>query len=264
MGTKFKLPVVVALMAMPLWTAAQNNTDAKSAELLSNLKKVNGGWEKLAAKKDVQFTYVYQDLAKGTDISTERYIFGDEASYGEYQKHEVNVMPGQTGVAKQSLIAGEPKITLNGKMIEDKMAVGGTQFLRSANYFWFTMMYKLDDPGTVHKYLGQEKVNGITYDKVSLSYSASKVGKAVNDEYILYFNPKTHLIDRFFFSLPAMGVNQPVMRMDLDYSKIEGIYVATHRKAFAPNEQGEYHQFLEFTTKDIKFDNHYQMSDLTH
>lgn len=251
----------MVLLTFASLTVAQNNTDSKSAKLLNALQKTNGGWQKLAAKKDVQFTYTYKDFAKGTDISTERYIFDEEASWGEYQQHEVNVMPGMEGIAKQYLINGVPKITLDGKNITDKMAIGGTQFLRSANYYWFTMMYKLNDPGTIHKYLGQEQINGINYEKVSLTYNATEVGKEVNDEFILYFNPNTHLVDKFFFSLPAMGVNQPVMRMDLEYSKVDGIYVATKRKAFAPNDNGAYKQFLESTTKDIKFNNQFAVAD---
>ncbi len=252
---------LMLVLSFTVFATAQQNTDAKSAKLLNSLKEVNGGWQKLAAKKDVQYTYVYNDFTKGTDLSTERYIFDGEASWAEYKQHEANVMPGTEGTVKQSVVNGKAKITLAGKNITDQKAIEGTQFMRSVNFFWFAMMYKLDDPGTVHKYLGQEMVNGINYDKVQLTYNAAKVGKEVNDEYILYFNPNTHLVDRFFFSLPAMGVNKPVLRMDLEYSKIKGVYIATERKAFAPNEKGEYNHFLDSTTKDIKFNNKFKVAD---
>ena len=123
-------------------------------------------------------------------------------------------------------------------------------------------MYKLDDPGTHHKYLGKEEVNGINYDKVLLTYVPSEVGKEVNDEYVLYFNPKTHLVDQFLFSIPALGIEKPILRMDLEYEKIDGVYIATKRKAFAPNEKGEYNQMGEYTSKDIKFNNNFGMDDL--
>ncbi len=257
-----KIITLSIILIVSVSVVAQNATDNKSKELLNALSKVNGGWQKLAAKKDVQFTYVYKDYTKGTDISKERYIFNGESSWGEYQQHEVNVMPGTEGLVKQSLISGVPKITLDGKTITDQMAIGGTQFLRSVNFYWFTMMYKLNDPGTIYKYLGQETVNGIIYEKVSLTYNPEKVGKEVNDEYVLYFNPNTHLIDQFYFSLPSMGIKQPVMKMTLEYTTIDGIFVATKRKAFAPNEKGEYNLFIEFTTKEVEFNNGFKTSDL--
>ena len=124
------------------------------------------------------------------------------------------------------------------------------------------MMYKLDDPGTYHKYLGQEEVNGVNYDKVSLTYEPSEVGKEVNDEYILYFNPTTHMVDQFMFSLPAFGVNAPILRMELDYELVDGVYIATKRRSYAPDATGKYSQNGEYTSKNIKFNNSFTMADL--
>ncbi|WP_108802408.1 DUF6503 family protein [Aquimarina sp. Aq107] len=236
-------------------------TDSKAKQLLKAMTNVNGGWEKIASKKDVEFTYIYHDLKKGKDISTERYIFDNEVSWGEYEQHEVNILPGQAGVVKQNKINGIPKVTLSGKKITSQEAVNGTNFFRSVNYYWFTMMYKLEDPGTIHKYLGQETVNGVKYDKVRLTYDVKLVGKKVNDEFILFFNPKTHLVDRFMFSLPAWGIKKPILIMVLDYEKIEDIHIATKRKAFAPNDSGEYFTLVEFTTKNIKFNNGFTIAD---
>ena len=258
------LQLSVAFFAVILFSAfslKNNDTDEKSKSLIAALYQVNGGWQKLAAKKDVEFTYTYNDFAKGKDISTERYIFDGEHLWAEYKQHEVNVLPGMEGVAKQCYMNGEATISLDGKKVTDPQAVGGTEFLRVANYFWFAMMYKINDPGTHHKYLGQEEINGINYDKVSLSYNPAEVGKEVNDDYILYFNPKTKMIDQFLFSLPAMGVNQPVLKMELDYEIVDGIYIATTRRAYAPNEKGEYGQMGEYTSKNIKFSNGFKVED---
>jgi len=254
----------IAAFAIILFSAFsfQNiDIDPKSKSLIDNLYEVNGGWDMLVSKKDVQYTYIYKDFKKGTDMSTERYIFDGEASWGEYSQHEANVLPGMEGVAKQCYMDGEAKISCAGKMITDPKAVGGTEFLRVANYFWFAMMYKLDDPGTHHKYMGQEEVNEVMYDKVSLSYNPQEVGKEVNDAYVLYFNPKTHLVDQFMFSLPALGVDKPILRMDLDYEKIDGVYIATTRRAYAPNKEGVYGQMGEYITKDIKFSNGFKKED---
>ena len=246
--------------AFTIQNTLEHTSDQRSIELIKALEKTNGGWKTLSKLKDVEFTYTYHDMTKkAKDISIERYIFEGESSWAEYRQHEVNVMPGISGKVKQCLVDGTPAITLDGKPVMDPKAIGGTAFLRHANFYWFTMMYKLGDPGTVHKYLGSEELNGIAYDKVSLVYE--NTGKEADDEYILYFNPKTHLVDLFYFSLPAFGVKQPVLRMELEYEKINGVYIATKRKGIFPDANGNYAQGGAYTYSNIKFKNGFKKTD---
>jgi len=155
-----------------------------------------------------------------------------------------------------------PQMTLDGKFVKDQEALGATKFIREVNPFWFMMTYKLADPSTIHKYLGSEEVNGITYEKVSLKYKNEMTGKAADDEYILYYNTKSNLIDLFYFSLPAFGVNAPVLRMEISYDIIDGIYIPARRKSFGPNpETGEYVMNGEYTFSNIKFNNGFKKED---
>ena len=258
----FSLFILFGLTAVFLPQSTAQTTDQKSGELLAALEKANGGWAALAKLKDVEYRYEYHDKGKNaTDLSTERYIFAGEVSWAEYDQHKVNVLPDQEGKVRQRLMAGKAEITLDGKPITNPQAVGGTAFLRSANFYWFTMMYKLSDPGTIHKYLGTEEVNGMTYEKVSLTYE--NTGKEANDEYILYFNPETHLVDQFYFSLPAMGVNKPVMRMELEYEKIQGVYVNTVRRGIYPGPTGEYQLGGVYKYTQVKFNNGFDNKDLS-
>ena len=177
---KFISSYFVALLFVV--TSIAQNTDTKSSELLDALVSVNGGYEHLATKKDVQFHYVYNNFEAGKDVSTERHIFDGEHSWASYEQHDLNVMPGQKGIALQSLVDGTPALSLDGKAITDAEAIGGTVFSRKVNFYWFTMMYKLKDPGTNYKYLGTEVVGDIAYDKVSLIYSSDVTKKEANDE----------------------------------------------------------------------------------
>ncbi|WP_299162417.1 DUF6503 family protein [uncultured Eudoraea sp.] len=265
MRTKF-MKQTAALFALALALGSGNllygqQADTKSKELLNAMTNVNGGYQKIAAKKDVQFTYIYDNMDKGRDVSTERHIFNGEQSWGSYEEHKRNVLPNQKGLAVQSLVDGKPELTLDGKPITDQKALDGTVFLRKVNFYWFTMMYKLKDPGTNYKYLGTESVDDITYDKVSLTYDADITKKEKNDEYILYFNPDTHLIDLFYFSLPDWGINDPILKMTLAYEIIDGIYLTTLRESYGPNEQGEYLLNGRYTFKDIKFNNGFKGKD---
>ncbi len=251
----------ILVVLVGILSANAQHTDAKSAELLNALITVNGGYEALAAKKDVQFHYVYDNFDKGKDVSTERHIFHGEHSWASYEQHDLNVMPGKKGTAVQSYVDNKPALTLDGKVITDPKAIGGTIFLRKVNFYWFTMMYKLMDPGTNYKYLGTEKVGDVTYDKVSLVYDADITKKEKNDEYILYFNPNTHLIDQFYFSLPDWGIEKPILKMTLTYEKVDGILVTTVRKGFMPNEKGDYVPIGEYTFSQIKFNNGFKKED---
>ncbi|MEH6537709.1 MAG: hypothetical protein V7719_15015 [Psychroserpens sp.] len=262
MKTQIKSTLASMLVALFfVHSTDAQNTDAKSAELLEALESVTGGYKTLAAKKDVQFHYVYDNFDKGKDVSTERHIFNGEHSWASYEQHDLNVMPGVKGIALQSYVDSKPALTLDGKAITDEKALGGTIFLRKVNFYWFTMMYKLKDPGTNYKYLGSEKVGDITYDKVSLIYDANITKKEKNDEYILYFNPKTHLVDQFYFSLPDWGIDKPILKMILTYVEVEGIVVSTVRQGFMPNEKGEYVPIGVYTFSDITFNNGFKKGD---
>lgn len=257
-----KKRLVLAAITFGLMTSSAQ-TDSKSTELLDALIAVNGGYTKLAAKKDVQFTYIYDNMDAGKDVSTERHIFDGEHSWGSYTEHKRNVFPDKEGLAVQSLVHGKPTLSLDGVEVTDEKAIGGTVFLRKVNFYWFTMMYKLKDPGTNYKYLGTEDVDGVLYDKVSLRYSADVTKKEKNDEYILYFNPETHLIDQFYFSLPDWGINEPILKMTLAYEIIDGMHISTVRKSYGPDENGTYQHNGVYTFKDIRFDNGFTPEDFT-
>lgn len=181
--SKICLFALIALFISPIHA---QQTDAKSNELLNALIEVNGGYKHIASKKDVQFTYIYDNQAKGKDVSTERHIFNGEHSWASYERHERNVLPKQKGVALQSLIHGKPSLTLNGKPITDQKALDATVFMRKVNFYWFTMMYKLNDPGTNYHYLDKpilkmtlayEKVDGVYLSTVRKSYGPNGKGE---------------------------------------------------------------------------------------
>ena len=240
----------------------QKQIDAQSRQVLDNMISVVGNYEKLWLMKDVEFNYIYDNFDAGRDVSHEKHIFDGESTWAKYTEHKRNVLPDQEGMVEQSLINGVSQLTLNGKFIKDAKAVGATTFIREVNLFWFAMIYKLEDGSTIYKHLGTEDVDGVTYDKISLTYDNGMTKKAADDEYILYFNQKTHMLDLFYFSLPAFGIKDPILKMVHNYEKIDGIYIPTVRRSFAPNpETGEYSLNGEYTFMNIKFNNGFKSSD---
>lgn len=262
--TKVETPEVIETVievveeVAPVYNAEDPNS------ILKAVAYAQGGWDNLYDKKDVQYTYSYKQGDGTEDISTERYIFDTEASYGVYSKHEVNAMPGAEGKVAQYYDGKTAIALLDDKTVEDPAATGGANFLRRANHFWFVMPYKLSDQGNIFKSLEQEEYNGITYDKVHVSYDPEVTGKEQNDTYILYINPETKLIDRFFFSLPAMGVNVPAIAANYSYENIDGQLVSTKRTYFMPDDKGAYGETpsIEQTLTSVKFNNGFNAKNI--
>lgn len=252
------------LLFVSLSGTALAQSDEKAQALLSEMETALGGWDKLWSQGDVSYTYDYHYPASGQrDLSTERYIFEGEHSWAKYTQHDINVMPGKEGTVVQALVDGQAAVKMGDKMMEDPQVVGGAEFLRRANYFWLTMFYKMDNPGVVATYKGKEKIEGTEYEVVHVTYDPAMTGKEKNDEYKLYLNPETNLVDRFFFSLPAMGVNQPVILMEVDYEEINGLQLPTKRRIYQPGEDGQLPDTpgLVQTLTDVKFGNGFTADD---
>jgi hypothetical protein len=60
----------------------------KGHELVYKMTQKVGDYQKMAALKDVVYTYSYLTPDSSEDISIEKYIFEGELSYGRYEKHE--------------------------------------------------------------------------------------------------------------------------------------------------------------------------------
>ncbi|NKI33077.1 DUF6503 family protein [Croceivirga thetidis] len=229
------------------------------------MEYAHGGWDDLYSKKDVQYTYRYHSpAANKTDLSTERYIFSNEASYGKYTQHEINVMPDKEGVVEQHFDGSATKVMVDGEVNEDPQNIGMGEFLRRANFFWFVMPYKLNDSGTISEYIGQEDFEGKIYDKVLVTYDPAVTGKEQNDTYILFIDPETKMASRFLFSLPALGVNEPILIANYDYTNVGGQMIATKRTYFLPNEKGEFSEepSLVQTLTDISFNNGFTVENI--
>lgn len=238
--------------------------DEKSQQLIAEMETALGGWDQLWSQHDISYEYDYHYPGNGKkDISTERYIFEGEHSWAKYTQHDINVAPETKGIVIQSLVHGQPAVSLDGKRMMDEKMVGTADFLRRANYFWLTMFYKMDDPGVIVTYRGKEAMAGTDYEVVHVTYNPEVTGKPKNDEYILYLHPKTKLVDRFFFSLPAMGVEAPVILMAVEYQKINGVQLPTKRLIYQPGADGKLPKEAQLiqTLTQVSFNNGFTPED---
>ncbi len=235
----------------------------KPETIIKAIAEASGGWNHLWNLKDVEYTYTYEQADGKKDVSLERYIFDGEYSWGKYTTHQVNVLPEGEQPIIQCFSNKKVSVSMDGKETTDEKTLGTADFLRQVNYYWFMMNFKIGDPGTTYKYLGQETLDGKVYDKLTVTYDPQKTGKEANDAYILFINPETKLIDQFYFSLPAWGINETVLLMKVKYTEIDGIQVSTHRYAYIPNDKGEYpaEPSLSEISTNVKFNNGFKPED---
>ncbi|MGD1945445.1 MAG: DUF6503 family protein [Croceivirga sp.] len=232
--------------------------------ILAAIEHASGGWNDLWNKKNVSYDLDYRVPANNVaDVSTEYYFFENEASLAKYSEHKVNFMQDKEGEVTQYFDGANTKVMVNGKISEDEQLNAVSNFLRRTNYYWFAMAYKLNDKGSTVSYEGQESYNDIDYDILKISYDATVTGKNQNDFYIVYVNPETKMIDRLFFSLPFLGVEEPVIAANFEYENIDGQMISTTRSFFIPTEEGYAEEpSIYETMTNIKFNNDFTPASL--
>ncbi len=226
----------------------------KGHELIYNMSKKVGDYKTLMDKKDVTYTYSYQTPDGKSDISTEKYIFDGELSYGLYKKHE-RTFPDLVGSFEQGYDGNNFWLKHKGEIIKDSVRLKRVAFNRPTNFYWFTMFQKLLDPGLNYEYLGDELINNISYDVVKVTFNS--IDKTPTDIYQLYINKKTSLVDQFLFTVADFGVVETPYLMTLKYETIDGILIPTQRqyKKSTWNADVSEEPWIYVTWSNIKFQN---------
>jgi len=236
---------------------------ASPKSMLLAVSEACGGIDKLKSLNDVEFDYHYLSPDGKKEISKERYIFDNEISWARYSVHQLNVSPDLEGDIVQFYDGESITVYHNGQALNDSTAIGTGQFLRQANYMWFNMMFKLNDPGIIYKYGGQEEIEGTKYDVVNVAYDPEVTGKKQNDIFVVYINPETRMVESFDFSLPVWGIMEPVLHAQLTYEEIDGIMVITRRIMTGPAPDGNgMVPMLDQQLKNIRFNNGFTASQL--
>ncbi|MGB3798493.1 MAG: DUF6503 family protein [Lewinella sp.] len=168
-----------------------------ASELIGQAIAAVGGHDALYRLRDVQYTY-----HRGDHVSLERYIFDGEISYGRDRTED--------GPVREQYYNGRSiTVLIDGQIIRDTTEIKTAFFNRKTNFYWLTMVQKLDDPGVIATHAGERTVEGIPYQLVEVTFEDG-VGVA-KDRYLLYINPVTHLIDQFLFTVAAIKKMTPTL-----------------------------------------------------
>ena len=186
-------------------------------------------------------------------LPQKKYIFDGELSYGAYKKHE-RTLADLDGLIEQSYDGNEFWLKHNGTLINDPAALKRVAFNRPTNFYWFTMMQKLMDPGLNYEYIKEQTVNNKTYDVVKVSFE-SKDDKP-KDIYQVYINKDTKLVDQFLFTVMDFGKDSPSL-MEVEYEEIGGLMLPTKRRYKKSNWDAEVTNgpWILVNWTDIKFNN---------
>ncbi|WP_038528962.1 DUF6503 family protein [Formosa agariphila] len=251
---KTDLPVTEVVDTTPEFTN-------KAHELIYEMTQKVGDYSKLMSKKDVVYTYTYQTPDGKTDVTTEKYIFNGELSYGKYTKHERSLAELE-GTIEQGYDGNEYWLKHEGKVLTDSVYLKRVAFNRPTNFYWFTMMPKLMDPGVIYEYVKEQTVEGVKYDVVKVSFESTN-GKP-KDIYQVYINQDTKLVDQFLFTVMDFGKADPLL-MQLEYENVDGILLPTKRKYKASNWDAEVTEdpWVLVNWTDITFNNGLTKADFT-
>ena len=227
---------------------------SKGGKLVSKMVDKVGHMDKLLAKKDVAYTYTYTVPGGKTDISHEKYIFDGELSYGMYVQHQ-RTLPDLKGIMEQGYDGNEYWLKAAGVEVKDEKALKKVAFSRPTNYYWFTMIQKLLDPGLKYTHVGETKLKNMDYDIVKVEFESQ--GDKPTDIYQLYINKETNLVDQFLFTVADFGVMDEPKLMVVEYEKVEDLFIPTNRKYKSSTWDADVSKepWISVKWSDIKFDN---------
>jgi len=204
-------------------------------KIISDMVKAVGGKENYFNKGGVSYNIEYNNPNTGIAFAgKETYVFDKELSSGIYSKHSLIAPNG--GKVIEGFNGTDAWVKLNGQLLTDPKPNGVARFLRKTNYYWFSMLFKLQDTGVNLKHTGTASVEGRNYDLIKVTFGDT-IGDA-QDTYILYVNQRTLLVDQFLFTVVGFGVKDPFL-MKLNYETVDGIKIPSERTYIEANWDGE-------------------------
>lgn len=223
-------------------------------QLVYEMAQKAGTYQDLLDRKDVVYTYTYQTPDGKKDVTNEKYIFDGELSYARYDTHQRTLQQFE-GPIEQGYDGQTFWLKHQGELVQEKEALDRVKFNRKTNFYWFSMMQKLLDPGLQYTYVKEEAVEGVTYDVVKITFQ-SEEGRPT-DTYQVYLNRETGLVDQFLFTVVDFGVEETPYLMQLQYEEIDGLLIPTVRQYVQASWEGEPlgDSWIKVNWTDVSFNN---------
>ena len=267
MKFKFLIAVLLSCSFMACNNEKQSDTTKettpkiqnKGHQLVYDMVQKTGNYDDLLKKKDVVYTYTYQTPDGKINISTEKYIFDGELSYGALQRHD-RTFTNLEGMVEQGFDGKEYWLKHDGKFLDDEKMLKRVKFIRPTNFYWFAMMPKLLDTGVSYEHLGEKTIDNDNYDVVKITFKSED--NKPKDTYQLYINQETSLVDQFLFTVVDFGKTKPNI-MKMEYEEVDGLMIPTKRLYKPSNWEAEVSSepWIKVNWTDIKFNNNLSKED---
>jgi hypothetical protein len=185
-----KALLAAALLAAASISAADDKANAIADEMMTAL----GGRENWDRARFLRFTFVRQGrrLNLTWDRETSRYRLEALNDAGVPYVVVMNVATRQG----RAVLDGRP---LEARELSEYLTLA--MRIWAGETYWLLCPYKLRDPGAILTYDGEEDVGGVVMDRLHLRFD--NVGLTPGDEFWLYVNRKTRLLDRWRFKLQS-------------------------------------------------------------
>jgi len=192
--------------------------DPKAVELANHVLASMGGQEAWDATRFIRFNF-FGFRTHHWDRYTGRHRLEGKNREGDSYVvlHNVNTREGHV-VVNGEAVDGEDKATwlerAYGAWINDT--------------YWLVMPYKLQDPGVNLTYDGEEKLDGVTYDKLKLTFEG--VGLTPGDTYWAFVNRDSGLMERWAYFLQDWEEDkEPTQWQWTDWASHGGIMLSPRR-----------------------------------
>lgn len=191
--------------------------DERADTVADQLMDALGGAERWEKARFIRFTFVRR--GRPLNIAWDRYT-------GRYRLEALNDA-GVPFVVLMNLQTQQGRALLDGQPVPDtelKDYLDRATRMWTGETYWFLMPYKLRDPGVIMSYDGEETVGSTTHDRLHLRFE--NVGLTPGDQFWVYVNRRTHLVDRWKFKL--QGGSEGDFRWT-EWKRFGGLMLATER-----------------------------------
>jgi hypothetical protein len=191
--------------------------DEKANAIADEMMQALGGRESWDRARFLRFTFVRQ--GRRLNLTWDR-------ESGRYRLEAVNDS-GVPYVVVMNLATRQGRAVVEGRPIDGAEL---SEYLNLASRiwagetYWLLAPYKLRDPGAVLTYDGEETVGGTVQDRMHLRFEG--VGMTPGDQFWLYVNRKTRLLERWRYRLQSG--NEGDYRWT-SWQRFGGILLATER-----------------------------------
>jgi hypothetical protein len=201
----------------PIEKEASGGADERALSIADQMMEALGGKERWEQARFLHFTFVRQ--GRRLTLSWDRYS-------GRYRLEGVNDA-GVPYVVVMNLNSRQGRAALEGRALEgaelSEYLTLATRVWTGETY-WLLAPYKLRDPGAILTHEGEETEGGVVRDRLYLRFE--NVGLTPRDQFWLYVNRETHLLDRWRFKL--QGGAEGDFRWT-GWQRFGGILLATER-----------------------------------